>query len=117
MKRLAILMTASLSLAACTTVVPGTPSAQQRPVGGAGGPGRVMGQSAAGLVALFGEPDQDFRETTGRKLQFANENCVLDTYLYAQGAGSEPVVTHVDARNPVGEDVDKEACVAALARR
>jgi hypothetical protein len=77
----------------------------------------VMGQSARGLVALFGAPDLDVREGAGRKLQFLGPICVLDTYLYPPRAGAEPVVTHIDARLPDGRDMDRSSCVAALSRR
>lgn len=78
---------------------------------------RVMGQTAKSLTAMFGKPDQDVREASGRKLQFGSGVCVLDTYLYSRRTGQEPVVTYVDARQPDGSDADRVACVAALAKR
>jgi len=42
---------------------------------------------------------------------------VLDAYLYPPGPGREPVVTHVDARLPSGDDIDRASCIAALSRR
>ncbi len=42
---------------------------------------------------------------------------MLDAYLYPPAPGREPVVTHVDARLPSGEDIDRASCVAALSRR
>jgi hypothetical protein len=76
----------------------------------------VLGQSAGALTRLFGTPDKDIREVGARKLQFSSAFCVLDTYLYAKGSG-EPVVTHVDARQPDGRDIDRASCVAAMQRR
>jgi len=76
--------------------------------------GPLMGSDARRLTQLFGAPRLDIRETTVRKLQFANGRCVLDAYLYAPARGKEPVVTHIDARNPAGADVDPGACVTAL---
>jgi len=117
MKRIATLLAGGLGLAACATTAPTpTATAAPRPTISTAGLQRVMGQSAAALVALFGDPAQDVREDSARKLQFAGGGCVLDTYLYPAGGG-EPVVTHVDARSPVGEDVDRAACVEALTRR
>ena len=53
-----------------------------------------------------------------RKLQFAGPPCVLDVYLYPLRPGAEPVATHVDARRESdGRDVDRAACIAALAAR
>ena len=60
---------------------------------------RVLGQDAAGLVRLFGQPDADVREQSARKLQFQGPICVLDAYLYPKD-GREPVVTYLDAREP-----------------
>lgn len=77
---------------------------------------RVIGQDAAGLTRLFGQPDADIREGTARKLQFAGKFCVLDAYLYPKG-NAEPRVTYLDAREPDGSTIDRASCVAALTRR
>ena len=73
----------------------------------------VMGRTAAALTGLFGQPALDVREGTARKLQFANQVCVLDAYLYPR-AGGEAVVTHVDARLPDGRDIDRASCVSSF---
>lgn len=87
---------------------------------------RVIGQNAAGLTTLFGQPDADVREGLARKLQFVGPICVLDAYLYpkgnpaaggAAGSASEPRVTYLDAREPDGSTIDRASCVAALTRR
>ncbi len=77
---------------------------------------RVLGQDAAGLTQLFGQPDADIREGTARKLQFAGPICVLDAYLYPKGS-EPPRVTYLDAREPDGSTIDRASCVAALTRR
>ncbi|HVF93831.1 MAG TPA: hypothetical protein VM900_05920 [Sphingomonas sp.] len=77
---------------------------------------RVIGQNAAGLTTLFGQPDADVREGTARKLQFAGPICVLDAYLYPTDS-VEPKVTYLDAREPDGSTIDRASCVAALTRR
>ena len=77
---------------------------------------RVMGQDAATLTRLFGQPDADVREGPGRKLQFTGHFCVLDAYLYPKGS-AEPRVTWLDAREPDGSTIDRASCVAALTRR
>lgn len=77
---------------------------------------RVLGRDAPELQRLFGQPDAEVREGTGRKLQFAGPICVLDAYLYPKGAAA-PRVTWVDARQPDGSPIDKASCVAALTRR
>ncbi len=78
---------------------------------------RVLGQDARALISLFGAPNQDVREEPARKLQYATSVCVLDAYLYPPGPGREPLVAHVDARLPTGEDIDRASCIAALVRR
>ncbi|MGU3389901.1 hypothetical protein [Sphingomonas sp. M1A8_2b] len=77
---------------------------------------RVLGQDAAGLTKLFGQPDADVREGTARKLQFQSGICVLDAYLYPKGSDA-PRVTYIDAREPDGSTIDRASCVAALTRR
>ena len=78
---------------------------------------RVIGRDARALISLFGTPDHDMREDPARKLQYASGVCVLDAYLYPPGPGREALVTHVDARLPTGEDIDRASCIAALSRR
>jgi hypothetical protein len=78
---------------------------------------RVLGQNASALTGLFGEPDAEITEGTGRKIQFSSGICVLDAYLYPKAGGGVPVVTHVDARQRDGRTIDRASCVAALTRR
>lgn len=78
---------------------------------------RVIDKDAATLVREFGKPRLDVREGDMRKLQFAGEPCVLDVYLYPLRPGAAPVATYLDARRTSdGLDVDRAACIAALAR-
>ncbi len=77
----------------------------------------VLGQNAATLKSLFGKPRLDVQEVVGRKLQFSGKACVLDAFLYPDGKGGQPVVTHVDARRSDGAEVDRASCVNALRRR
>jgi len=85
---------------------------------GPGGLEAVMGATVTSLIAQFGAPDLDAREGPARKLQFLAPACVLDAYLYPPRSGrGEPVVTHVDARQPDGREMDRSSCVAALNAR
>ena len=77
----------------------------------------VMGSNARGLIAQFGRPDLELTEGPTRKLQFLNAACVLDAYLLPPRSGAEPVVIHVDARQPDGREMDRASCVAALSAR
>jgi hypothetical protein len=74
----------------------------------------VIGRTAGVVVGQFGKPVLDVREGTARKLQFIGPACILDTYLYPPAAGGEPIVTHIDARQRDGRDMDRASCVAAL---
>jgi hypothetical protein len=70
------------------------------------------------LVTKFGTPSLTVREGAGLVLQWQNESCVLDAYLYPPASGTGAVVvTHVDTRRPgSGESVPVESCSASLAR-
>ena len=121
-RRLPLLLTPALMLAACTTPAtqPGRAPApmSEKPANmHQAGLDRVIGKTAAQLVALFGPADLDGREGQARKLQFVGPVCVLDAYLYPEKVGAEPVATYIDARLPTGDDIDRASCIAALSRR
>ena len=107
----------AIALAGCAATTP-PPAPVSRPVVPYTSIGleRVIGQNAAGLAKLFGQPDADVREGTARKLQYVGPICVLDAYLYPK-AGTDAVVTYLDAREPDGSTIDRASCVAALTRR
>lgn len=109
----------ALLLAACTTTgtPKGAPSAEKPMNLHEAGLERVMGKTAAQLVALFGAADLDGHEGQARRLQFVGPACVLDAYLFPPKPGAEPVVTYVDARLPAGDDIDRASCIASLSRR
>jgi hypothetical protein len=77
---------------------------------------QAIGSDATTLAAQVGKPTLDQREGPARKLQFRGAACVLDAYLYPPAGGGTPRVTWIDARNPQGNDMDRAACIAALAR-
>ena len=76
---------------------------------------RLIGMTPSELVGQLGNPVLQIREGTSVKLQFRNEVCVLDAYLYPSGTGSGALrVTHVDTRAPSGADYSQAACVFSL---
>lgn len=78
----------------------------------------VIGQSANRLEQLFGRPQLRLQEGDALKLQFSDEPCVLDIYLYPERPGAAPKAAHVEARRASdGRPVDRASCVAALRRR
>lgn len=115
-----MVMLAATAMAGCvgapSAPPPPVPIAVAAPVYRPAGLDRVIGRNANALTSLFGKPDADVREGTARKLQFVGPFCILDAYLYPQGAGT-PLVTHIDARQPNGSPIDRASCIAALSRR
>lgn len=116
-----IAVAAGLTLSACATNAPvvrqNALPVPPRPTYATAGLERVMGQNATALTSLFGQPQLDLTEGTGRKLQFGSGICVLDAYLYPPQSGGVPVVRHVDSRQRNGAPIDRASCVAALTRR
>ena len=113
------LLALAAPIAAAGCAAPQAPRVQAPPVAPpytSVGLERVLGQDAAGLTDLFGQPDADVREGTARKLQFGSAICVLDAYLYPKGSG-EARVAYLDAREADGSAIDRASCVAALTRR
>jgi hypothetical protein len=129
--RLPIILSLAFALSACSgAVIPQRPQAaplpKDRPATAipqratpvdTRGLNAVLGKNIADLKRMFGEPRIDVVEVYGRKLQFSGKACILDAYLYPDGASSAEVVTHVDARRSDGAAVDKAACIDALMRR
>ena len=72
--------------------------------------------TAGELIGHFGRPRIQIREGEGTKIQFAGRTCILDVYLYP-GQGGVARVTHIDARNSQGSNVDAQSCVYALEDR
>lgn len=121
-RRAAAISALTLSLSACVSPsgagsrAPALPAVQQQnPMTNIQGLEGVLGQDAAGLTRLFGNPRLDVREGQARKLQFSGKGCVLDAYLYP-AKRKEPEVTYIDARTPDGRNADRASCVAALTR-
>ncbi len=122
--RLIAPLVAMAALSACGAAVPPpkTAPAAVRPApnpylgAGPGAPVELAGKDARALGNLFGKPRLDVREGAGRKLQFVNDRCVLDAYLYAPRAGSEAVVTYAEARDRAGIDMPASSCSALLRR-
>jgi hypothetical protein len=77
--------------------------------------GELVGLTVSDLTSRFGRPTFQVREGAGTKLQWSDGRCVLDAYFYLpeSGRGVERV-THVDARDPSGDDLDVRACLNLL---
>ena len=102
-------------LAACAPRVQAPPPATAAQV--ARPSGVLIGLTASELGSRFGQPTFQVREGVGTKLQWSENGCVLDAYLYPpeSGRGADRV-THVDSRSPSGADLDLNTCLGLLAR-
>ena len=113
-----VLLALLLFLAACAPRVAQqpapttTPTVAERPSSGV-----LIGLTASELGTRFGAPGFQVREGAGTKLQWSENGCVLDAYLYPPPNGQGvPRVMHVDARNPSGVDLNIDSCLALMAR-
>ncbi|MEL7197873.1 MAG: hypothetical protein AAGL10_06110 [Pseudomonadota bacterium] len=78
----------------------------------------IIGANGTALLERFGKARIDLTEGTARKLQFANEACVIDIFLYPLQSGRDPVATHIEARNrKTGAAEDKAACARVLTKQ
>ena len=108
-----------LGLAGCVAPASEAPApvhSAARPAGATGLDG-LMGTTERTLVAQLGRPALELSEGPTRKIQFLGPDCVLDAYLRPPRSGAEPVVIHVDARQPDGREMDRASCLAALSAR
>ncbi len=112
MRSNAAVLTLLLAVAACTTPAPPPPVAAP-PAPPPPGLTRIIGSSAAGVIALLGSPSLDRSEGPARQLQFVRPPCVLDVFLYP-GAGGTPAVRTAAARRPDGSRIDPGACLGLL---
>ena len=107
----------ALLVAACASTPPVQPEPQlpAAPVAtGRHDHSTLNGMTANELGQHFGKPHFQVREGDGTKLQFVGAACVLDAYLYPSASGGIPRVTHVDARNSQGSQVNLNSCIASL---
>ena len=115
MRRLSILLPV-LVLAACAPRVQ-QPTPVSKPVTERPGGTTMVGLTANDLVSRFGQPTFQVREGVGTKLQWSQNGCVLDAYLYpAEGGRGGDRVMHVDTRQPSGADLPLNACLDLMRR-
>lgn len=117
--RILVPATAALLLAACATTPRPAPVAPVAPtVVEPVERGDLIGASAGDLTRRFGPPRLTVREGVGTKLQFANEKCVIDAYLYPPTSGSGALrVTHVDTRTREGRGAEQTTCITSVELR
>ena len=117
--RILVPSAAALLLAACASTPRPATVEPPRPV--AAEPverGDLIGLTAGELGSRFGPPRLTVREGDGTKLQYANEKCVIDAYLYPPAGGSGAArVTHVDTRTRDGRDAEQTSCITSVELR
>jgi len=79
--------------------------------------GDLIGLNPQELGERLGAPSFQVREGPGVKLQWANNACVLDTFLYPAPGSTALRVAYVDARRVSGDPTDRATCIAALETR
>jgi hypothetical protein len=105
----------TLLLAACASR-PQAPVVATPEAPAANEPRRLLGLTANEIVGQLGTPRFQVREGTSLKIQFQNERCTLDAYLYPAQSGGALRVSHIDTRAPNGADTDQAACISSLER-
>jgi hypothetical protein len=79
--------------------------------------GELIGLTVHDLGVRFGQPTFQVKEGSGTKLQWSQNGCVLDVYVYPpEGGRGVERVTYVDARQPSGADLDIPSCLSLLTR-
>lgn len=115
MRRL-LVSSAVLILAACATqsTLP-QPTQAPPPSQTVDTRGHVIGLTAEELVQRFGVPALQIREGQSWKLQFRNNRCVLDAYLYPPAPGrTDYRVTYIETRTRSMGAIDQALCIASF---
>ena len=88
-------------------------------------PNRVMGLDQDGLQRLLGTPAFMRRDAAAQLWRYTGGGCVLDMFLYRNGASGPFVVRHLTARTMTGgapasprtgAEINPRACLGALLR-
>lgn len=79
------------------------------------GPDRFEGLAAADVIAALGDPSFRRRESPAEVWQYYGPGCILDLFLYDDGADAKSAgkVTHAELRGRPGQPVEA-ACLSRL---
>ena len=77
-----------------------------------GDPEQIMGLDSAALEALLGEPEFRRDEPPAQVWQYHGEDCVLDVFLYTDGAAEHHRVTYYEIRGD--DDGARRRCLRGL---
>lgn len=78
------------------------------------GPERLAGLTAPDVSALLGSPGFVRRDPPAEVWQYRTETCVLDLFLYADGAGQPQKVSHFEFRGRTVAGVAAGECYREL---
>lgn len=77
---------------------------------------QVLGKSQYWVLEHLGEPAFMRTDMHATIWQYKNSHCVLNVFLYV-GEPTDPTpakVLHFDARDSLGDNTDRDACLSAL---
>ncbi|MCU0837897.1 MAG: hypothetical protein MUE49_04140 [Rhodospirillales bacterium] len=77
---------------------------------------QLTGLGPAQLDALLGPPQFKRKDGPARLMQYRNDACVLDVFVYENTATGESRVEHVQARDHGLRGMPETTCLAALLR-
>lgn len=78
------------------------------------GPERLAGLTAPDLSALLGPPGFVRRDPPAEIWQYGTESCMLDLFLYADGAGQPPKVSYFEFRGRTVTGIAPGQCYQEL---
>ncbi len=77
-------------------------------------PGRLLGMGQEEVAGLLGPPVFERRDDPALVWQYRSAACILDVFLYRDGAVYS--VAHFEVRGPSVVEVDRKACFLGLIR-
>jgi len=77
-------------------------------------PGQILKASGDQVMSLLGKPEMKRREKQAELWQYRSSSCVLNLFVYPNGASRAPEVTHVEARARAGGTMPTRICLASL---
>jgi hypothetical protein len=81
------------------------------------GPERLIGLDEDGVAALLGQPAFKRRDPPAQVWQYSDRTCILDLFLYREGAGRSYKVAHVAARGRDVVTVSRRDCFLELLKQ
>lgn len=74
----------------------------------------LIGLSPSEVIIRMGSPSLVRRDGLGQVMLFEYATCVFDIVFYAETIETPYTVTHISARTPLGQNIDKQQCLASI---